>query len=701
MLALSETAEKLGFRTRGVQTSFDELIESGAFPCILHWNSSHFVVAKSAKKKFFSGKIVIEVADPSSGITIFDKADFIRYWCNSTDSQGKPLGIALIIEPTAAFFELESEDRRGITWTSITRYLSGRRREIVLVCLTLLISSVLQLVFPFLTQSIVDTGVNSRNIDFVIVVLIAQLTLTVSRSFVDFIRSRTLLYISVRFNLSILSDFWIKVTGLPISYFEVRHAGDTLQRVQDHKKIENFLTGTSLNTAFSLFSFVTLSFLLIAYSFDVYLIFFVGSVLQFFWIRLFLRFRRKLNYKSFHLSSIANEATLQLIQGMQEIKLHNASTKKRWAWEGIQASIFKWNFKSLAYSQIEQAGSLLLNEGKNILITFVVARLVIEGHLTMGALLAIQYLVGQLSGPISQIVDFVQQLQDAKISIERLNEVHNVESEELSLSRSKVTLPSHCSIRFEGVQFAYPGQSGENVLKDLNLNIPSGKVTALVGLSGSGKTTVLKLLLKFFESYSGSITLYEEGSHNQLDDFTSSINFKSVSPAYWRTKCAAVLQDGFIFNESIGRNIVVADDEIDYSRLYDSCRAANIMSFIESLPNGFDTKLGHSGAGLSAGQKQRILIARAIYRSPDFMFFDEATNALDAYNEGIILENLVKVFKGRTILVVAHRLSTVRNADNIVVMENGRAIEQGTHETLIELKGRYYQLVKNQLELGG
>jgi len=547
----------------------------------------------------------------------------------------------------------------------------------------------------------VDTGINAQNLQYVVVVLIAQLMLTFSKTFVDFIRSRLLLRISNILNLQILSDFWIKLTKLPVSYFDVHHTGDTLQRIGDHKQIQNFLTGSALNTLFSVFNFVVYAIVLVIYNVELFFVFAIGSVIYFVWIQIFLKIRRKINYQTFYLSAKENNATLQLVQGMQEIRLNNAEKQKRWDWENIQAAVFKLNFKNLNYNQWQQAGATLINQVQDLAISFIVAKLVIDGKLTLGAMLAVQYIIGQLSGPVSQWVQFVQSAQDAKISMERLNEIHRLGDEEDQKKNYSTNLPEDKSILLKNISFTYPGAGNEPVIKGINLFIPEGKVTAIVGVSGSGKTTLLKLLLKVYEQYEGEIRIGAgEMFLSRKNGHQEGLRFDYVDHHLWRRICGAVMQDGFIFNDTIARNIAIGDETITYSRLMQSCQTANIYSFIESLPNGFYTQLGAEGVGLSQGQKQRLLIARAIYKNPEYLFFDEATNSLDANNEKDIVENLDKFFAGKTVIIVAHRLSTVRNADKIVVLDRGQIVEEGTHEYLTSLKGKYYELVKNQLELG-
>lgn len=707
LLGISETAEKLGFRSRGVKLTFHQLKEI-EIPCILHWNQNHFVVLVNI------GKNKLKVADPAKGILTYSKEEFMSHWISSETEENEPTGLALLLEPTPAFYEEEGEKEHKLSWILVLQYLAQSKRQIAQVFIALIITSLIQLIFPFLTQSIVDTGINGQNLQYVTIILIAQLMLTFSRTMVDFIRSRLLLRVSNILNLQILSDFWIKLTKLPVSYFDVHHTGDTMQRLGDHRQIQNFLTGTALNTLFSLFNFVVYAIVLVMYSVQLFFIFLIGSAIYFTWIQFFLKIRRKINYQTFYLSAKENNATLQLVQGMQEIRLNNAERQKRWNWENIQASIFKLNFKNLNYNQWQQAGATLINGIQDIAITFIVAKLVIDGQLTLGAMLAVQYIIGQLSGPIQQWVGFVQSAQDAKISMERLNEIHQLDDEEDPKKVYNSNLPENKSILFKNVSFAYPGAGNEPVLKDINLFIPNGKVIAIVGTSGSGKTTLLKLLLKIYAQYEGEIRIgsgqsnaeFSGNGHTLSSKIMSGnrqhqgIKFDNISPSYWRQKCGAVMQDGFIFNDTIARNIAVGEESIQNSRLRSSCETANILDFIESLPNGFYTELGAEGTGLSQGQKQRLLIARAVYKNPDYLFFDEATNSLDANNEKEIVENLNNFFEGKTVIVVAHRLSTVKNADKIVVLHQGEIAEEGTHEELTARRGRYYELVKNQLELG-
>ncbi|MBL7909890.1 MAG: peptidase domain-containing ABC transporter [Bacteroidia bacterium] len=684
LLGIAEAAEKFGFLTMAVELSLQQLVNEVTLPAILHWNQNHFVVVYKADKQ------KITIADPSEkGIVKLTKAEFLKHWQfkNQTTNEAVPLGIALLLEPTAQFENQENDASNKVGWNLLLHQLLKQKRLIVQLFFGLLLGSILQLIFPFLTKSIVDTGIDMQNIPFLYIILLAQSMLILSRTVVDFIRTRLLLYISTSINFSLLSSFWIKLMKLPISYFDTKKTGDIQQRLSDQKRIESFLTGSALSTFFSLFNLILFSGILLYYNSIVFVIFMLGSVCYLIWIKLFFRFRRTMDYERFTIASKENTATMQLIYGMQEIKLNNSEQLRRWEWEELQAGLFKLQFRSLTLSQWQQAGAFFINEGKNILITFFVSRAVITGQLSLGEMLAVQYIIGQVNSPVEQLVGFSQQFQDAKLSLERLNEIYEVEDEEPVNREFVKLLPSSKSISLENVSFTYPGAGNEPVLENVYLQIPEGKVTAIVGMSGSGKTTLLKLLLKFYENYKGTIKLGETSLQN-------------IGAKNWRSHCGSVMQDGYIFNDSIAKNIAVSDLVPNYTRLYEAARIANIQDFIEALPLGYETKIGAEGNGISAGQRQRILMARAIYKNPSFLFLDEATNALDANNEKMILENLQHFFKNRTVIVIAHRLSTVRNADLIIVLDKGKVIESGNHHTLAQLKGKYYELVKNQLEMG-
>ena len=677
LLGISDAAEKIGFRSIGVKLNTAQLREA-ELPCILHWRQNHFVVLYKIKNhKYY-------LADPADGLVILIEEDFRRNWESDKESME---GIALLLSPTPQFYEQEDEKGREVRWSFLLRYLVTYRKLVIQLLFGLGIGSLLQLIAPFLTQSIVDIGINTRNPNFIYIILFAQTALILGRVSVDFIRSWILLHISTRVNVSILTDFLIKLMKLPMSFFDTKMTGDILQRMNDQKRIESFLTGSTLSTLFSMFNLLVFSIVLAYYNATIFLVFAVSSGLYTAWIVIFLKRRRALNYKSFEISAKNQSSIVQLISGMQEIKLNNCEQQKRWEWEHIQARLFKFSVKTLALSQYQQGGATFINEGKNILITFLSAQAVINGNLTLGAMVAVQYIVGQLSSPIEQLLGFIQGFQDAKISLERLNEIHQMDDEEPVDKEWSHALPENKSLSINNLTFRYPGAGNEPVLENIDIVIPEGKTTAIVGMSGSGKTTILKLLLRFYEPQKGEIKV----GGQQI----SNIGFKT-----WRSGCGVVMQDGFIFSDTIERNIAVGDDYPDKTKLRHAIKIANIQDFIDGLPLGLNTKIGAEGNGTSQGQRQRMLIARAVYKDPHYIFFDEATNALDANNERVIMDNLHEFFEGRTVVIVAHRLSTVSNADNIIVLDKGHIIEQGTHHELTALKGDYYKLVKNQLELG-
>lgn len=707
---ISEAAEKIGFHTMGVSIEFDRLVKEVPLPCIAHWNQNHFIVVyKITRSKVY-------VADPGHGLIKYSHEEFKKYWLSHlkarpeqelvTDEHGNNIdqtppfepespqsenGVLLLIETTPLFYEIDlQEDQKETTkkgFLFLFQYLAPFKKLILQLFIGMLIGSMLLLILPFLTQSMVDFGINHRDLDFIYVILAAQLMLFFSRTTVDFVRNWILLHISSRVNINLISDFLIKLMKLPISYFDTKMIGDLLQRINDHYRIEQFLTSATLNVLFSIFNLIVFSAILAIYNLKIFTVFLIGSIIYTVWISIFLKRRGDLDYKRFNRMRENQDSLIQLIQGMQEIKLHNCEQEKRWKWERIQAKLYKISISGLKLNQYQQAGSFFINELKNIIITFLAAEAVIKGEISLGMMLSIQYIIGQLNSPLEQMIGFVHSAQDAKLSLERLAEIHEKKDEEGLLEERIQELGTDKSIYLQNVSFHYPGMQHEYVLQDVSLQIPQGKITAIVGMSGSGKTTILKLMLNFYRPVKGDVKV---GSY-PLDH---------ISNKLWRDKCGVVMQDGFIFSDTIAKNIALGVEKIDSARLNKAIDTAHIRNFIETLPLGLNTKIGADGQGLSQGQKQRLLIARSVYKNPDYLFFDEATNALDANNEKAIMQKMDDFFKGRTVVVVAHRLSTVRNADQIIVMDQGRVVEFGTHAGLTQSKGSYYNLVKNQLELG-
>ena len=681
LLGISEAAGKLGLRSICGRVSMEQMQEA-PLPCILHWNQNHFVVLYRIKKgkKFY-------IADPGKGLVNYNRKEFAEHWV-STRSQGEEKGIALFLQPTQEFHEQQGEqggEKRSFRF--LFGYVKQYRRYFGQIVLGALVGCLLQLIFPFLTQAIVDVGIHQQNIGFIYLILIGQLMLTVSRTAIDFIRRWILLHISMRINISLVSDFFIKLLKLPMSFFDTKLMGDLLQRMNDHSRVEKFLTSQMLNVTFSLLSFVVFGCVLFYYNLTIFGIFLSASLLYGGWIAFFLKQRKLLDYELFGKQADNNNKTYQFITTMQEIKLQDCEQRRRWEWEDVQAELFEVQMKALKLQQTQEAGSIFINEIKNILITVVAATSVIQGDMTLGMMLAVQYIIGQLNSPVEQLMNFLYTLQDVKISLERINEIHGKDNEESNEKALASFIDTPNDLSFKEVDFKYDPHHPKKTIDGITMEIPEGKITAIVGASGSGKTTLIKLMLGYYPVLGGEIRI---GSSN-LNDY----NLK-----WWRRQCGVVMQDGVIFSESIARNIAVDDGEIDKVRLKKAAEIANIYDYIMGLPLKFNTKIGRDGVGLSQGQKQRILIARAVYKNPRYIFLDEATNALDAENERVIVENLNDFYQGRTVVVVAHRLSTVKNADQIIVLGHGKILETGNHASLIEKKGAYYHLVKNQLELG-
>ena len=688
LLGISEAAETIGLHAFSVRLSFAALDEEATLPCILHWNQNHFVVLPP--QDYNRGKDnKILIADPGHGLIKVDRSTFLQCWADHRDE-----GVALILEPTDSFYEQNSREDKPTGFGFLFRYLRPYRKYVVQLILSVLIASLLSLIAPFLTQGLVDYGINHKDPGFVNLILLSQLLLFVGSTSIEMIRSWILLHINSRINISIISGFLMKLMKLPIRFFDTKMIGDITQRIGDHSRIQSFLTGTTLSTLFSFVNLLVFSLVLGIYSWKVLSVFLLFSSVAVAWIFFFLQRRKELDYQRFQRMSDNENILFELITGMQEIKLNNCETIKRWDWEKVQARLYKINIRSLALGQYQQLGFGVLTQLKNILITYITAREVMTGNMTLGMMLSVSYIIGQMNSPLDQLLSFIQAAQDARISLDRLAEIHNKEEEENEASLPPnlpvpPQRPSHQSgdIHLKNVSFAYGGPGSPAVLKNLNLLIPKGKVTAIVGTSGSGKTTLLKLLLKFYEPTSGNISV----GNQPLDQF---------SPKWWRSQVGSVMQDGFIFSDTIAGNITISARSTDTVRLLYACEAANIREFIEGLPLGYRTKIGNSGNGISAGQRQRIQIARAVYKDPEYLFFDEATSALDANNERVIMKNMHRFFEGRTVIVIAHRLSTVKNADQIVVLDKGEIVETGTHGELAACKGKYYELVKNQLELG-
>ena len=684
MLGINEAANTLGLHTACARISIAMLNEA-PLPCILHWNQNHFVVLYKIKKskKFY-------VADPGKGLVAYTLDEFKQHWI-STNSNGEDKGIAMFLETTPAFFTYKMQGEEKIKEKRSFRFLFGYvkkyRKYFGQIILGLVVGSLLQLVLPFLTQSIVDVGIKNQDIGFVWLILLGQLMLTISRTAIDFIRRWLLLHISLRINISLVSDFFIKLLKLPMSFFDTKLMGDLMQRMNDHSRVNTFLTQQTLNITFAMLTFVVFSVVLFFYNKLVFVIFLLGSILYGAWMTLFLKRRKVLDYELFEQQAINNNKTYEFITSMQEIKLQDCEQRRRWEWEDTQADLFGVQMKSLKLQQTQEAGSIFINEVKNIIITVVAATAVIHGQMTLGMMLAVQYIIGQLNSPVEQLMNFFYSLQDMKISLERINEIHQMDDENGKEGLQTSIEDKSEGIDIKNIMFKYDPHALRKTIDDVNIHIPQGKVTAIVGASGSGKTTLIRLILGYYPVLEGKINI-------------GNTDINKLNKKWWRRQCGVVMQDGVIFSESIARNIAVDDGDIDKERLLKAAEIACIKDYVMALPLKFNTKIGRDGVGLSQGQKQRILIARAVYKNPDYIFLDEATNSLDANNERSIVENLDKFYKGKTVVIVAHRLSTVKNADQIVVIDHGKVVEVGNHESLTAKRGAYYNLVKNQLELG-
>ena len=681
MLGIAEAAGIVGFDTMAAAASTDELNEI-KLPCILHWNQNHFVVLYGISKN--GGKF--KIADPGKGLITCSRKELESHWISSV-TDGEPSGTVMQLTPTDEFHthicDRKPEKR---SFRFLFGYLKQYHRYFLQIILGLALGCLLQLVMPFLTQWIVDIGIRHRDVGFIWLVLLGEMMIVIGRTATDFIRRWLLLHISMRINISLVSDFFIKLLRLPMSFFDTKLMGDLLQRMGDHTRVQNFLTGQVLNIVFTLLSFIIFGIVLLIYNPLIFAIFALGSIVYGLWIASFLGRRKVLDYELFEQQAKNQNRTYQFITSMQEIKLQDCEQRRRWEWEDTQADLFTVQMKVLRLKQTQEAGSIFINEVKNIIITVLAATAVINGSMTLGAMLAVQYIIGQLNSPVEQLMQFIYSLQDVRISLERINEIHEGKDEETT-GNQLMAFPIGKSIEIDRVDFKYDPHALKKTLEGVSFSIPEGRVTAIVGASGSGKTTLIKLMLGYYKVASGSISIAGEDINRY--------NLK-----WWRRHCGVVMQDGVIFSESIARNIAVDDGEIDVERLERAARIANIHDYVMSLPLRYNTLIGRDGVGLSQGQKQRILIARAVYKNPDFIFLDEATNALDAKNERAIVENLNDFYRGRTVVVVAHRLSTVKNADQIIVIDDGKVVETGNHTSLIERKGVYFNLVRNQLELG-
>lgn len=681
LLGISDAAEEIGLQTLAVHTTYDQLLSVIPLPCIAHWNDEeHFVVVYRANKNF------VWIADPAEGKFKLTKEEFMRHWASEETRDGQQQGVLLLLQITPEFYQQDGEKIDKSGFRHVFSYFKNYRGLMYQLVLGLILGTCLHFIFPFMMRAVVDTGIGNIDIGFIQLILISQLVLFITQTAIEYIRSWILLHVSVRVNITLISDYLFKLTKLPLRFFDSRMAGDLMQRVSDHERVQRFLSSTSLLSIFSFLNYIAFGIILFLWHPPIFYVFLIGTGLYLAWVGFFIKRRKEIDYRRFDQSAENQGNLMELIGGMQDIKLYNAEKQKRWAWERIQAKLFRTSLSAMRIQQFQRLGANFINETKNILIIFLAATAVASSTLTLGTLVAIIYILGTINSQISSLIEFLIAYQDAKISLERMNEIHIQKDEEGPGEKISI-LPETSNLVLENVSFQYNGPHSVMVLKNINLKIPKGKIVAIVGRSGSGKTTLMKLLLNFYPPTEGKIRVGD-------------VNMANLSQKLWREKCGVVMQDGFIFSDTIAKNIALGDEIVDKKKLLKAVKLANIQSFVESLPLGYTTRIGQDGLGLSEGQKQRLLIARAIYKNPDYLFFDEATTALDAFSEMVVMENLEDFFYNKTVVIIAHRLSTVRNADHILVLEDGEVVEQGTHEELAYLRGAYFQLVRNQLELG-
>lgn len=675
LLDLSTGAESIGLRTLAIKCTIDDVVNSVPFPAIIFWKDSHFVVVYHANKKY------IWVSDPAKGRIKYTHEEFKKGWYQ----KGAKQGVLLAIEPTAEFKDSKAEkEQRKNTFSSILKYFTPYQRNFTLIFVIMLLVTALQGMLPFISKAVIDVGIKTSDVNFINMVLIGNISILISVMIFNVIRDWILMHITARVNIALISDYLIKLMKLPVTFFENKLLGDILQRAQDHERIRSFIMNNSLSLIFSILTFVVFSIILLIYNAIIFYIFISGSILYTGWVLLFLNIRKKMDWEYFELLSKNQSYWVETVSSIQDIKIYNYEKHRRWKWEEIQARLYHVNKRVLAITNAQNLGAQFIESIKNMGIVFFCATAVIKGEITFGVMISTQFIIGMLNGPLVQFINFIVSAQYAKISFLRINEIKQLEDEEELLSVGSTTiLPENKSLILDNVNFQYTANS-PLVLHNIYLHIPENKVTAIVGGSGCGKSTLLKLLVRLYKPSYGDIKM-------------DKMNVNAINLRQWRSMCGVVMQDGKIFSDTILNNIVLDDEHIDYEQLRKVCRIAQIEDEINAMPKGFETNIGENGRGLSGGQKQRLLIARALYRNPQYLFLDEATNALDTINEKKIVEALNNAFLQRTVIVVAHRLSTIRNADQIVVLDKGYIVEVGNHDSLMERKGHYFQMIASQM----
>lgn len=683
LMGISEAAERIGFKTLGLCLDMDKLANEVRLPCILFWNQNHYVVCYKIRRGRKGYRFYL--SDPASIKTVCSEEEFRSHWL-CTRRNGEDRGILLQLCPTDLFYTIEGDEKKprfkGLA--GYFTYIAPYKGAVAQMIFSMLLLMFLGLFAPFLTQVMVDVGIREGNFSFVMLVLLSQLILTLTNMGVGMINGWLSLHTNTRVSLALFSDFWKKLLKLPAKFFDTKILGDLMQRLEDYDRIESFLLGHSIQICFSIVSFVVFTSILAYYNVTILMVFLVGHVLYVLWTIMFLGTWKRLDYENFELSSKSNNKIIQMLQGVVDIKLNNEENLKRWEWEKIQARLFRLSVRRLKVGQLQGNVSTLITNVTNLLISAITAQAVIGGSMTLGMMMAISYVTAQIGAPISQFVGFVHVLQETKISLERLDEIHSMPDDDSLLESQQQELPTKKDISFEHVNFSYDGSPHRLVLKDVSLTILANKVTALVGDSGCGKTTVIKLIQGLYEPLSGAVKI-------------DGIPISCINPHQLRRQVGSVMQEGYLFSDTIARNVATGTTQIDRQRLHEAARLANVDSFVGNLPLGYNTKIGMEGVGVSQGQKQRILIARLIYKSPEILLLDEATNSLDSKNEKSIMSNLQACFKNKTVVMAAHRLSTIRNADQIIVMKDGRVEEVGTHSELLARRGEYYALIENQL----
>lgn len=680
MLGLSMAAEKAGMHSLCAKISIEQLANEIILPCILHWDNKHYVICHKVSGK---KNLTFHICDPAFGCMKVCQKELYRHWI-SGKFEGEEVGVAMQIEPGINFHNKGIKKApHKFSMKYFLKYIMPHKWSILQLLLGALVLISLGYISPFISQAIVDIGILKKDLAFIILMVIAQIIINTSKTIIIFFQSWISLRMNTIINVNLVSNYLNKLSQMPMSFFESKTMGDILQRIGDHDRIKSFLMNDTINVIFSITTFIAFVVVLGIYNIHILSIFLLGNAVYVTWVLSFMKYRKELDNKAFHESALLQNNMVQFIQGMQEIKLNCIEREKCWEWEHLQARLYKISRKAMLLGQIQSAGSLIFSSTTGVVLSYITAQKVVTGEMTLGMMTSLSFILGQVAAPIGSFIGFAQRYQDAKISLERLADIHSQDDEHKEYEEKKSILPKDKNIILNKVSFSYSGNINNLVLKNISIQIPQNKITAIVGKSGCGKTTLIKLLQGLYKPLSGEIMIGDTVLEN-------------INKYVWRNHIGAVMQDGYIFSDSISKNITL-HNEVDIQKLESVLKAVNLNDFIQSLPHGYDTKIGNDGMQLSQGQRQRILLARILYRKPQVVFLDEATNALDTQNEFYIMNNIRELLYNHTIIIVAHRLSTIKKADNIIVIDNGEVIEQGTHERLLEQKGTYFQLINTQL----